>query len=46
MTTTISTVGYGDFKGHISDTGEYAHEMLYLYFAIFFGILLFSMVKD
>ena len=23
MTTTVSTVGYGDFKGHISDTEDY-----------------------
>ena len=46
MTTTITTVGYGDFKGHIGDTGDYAHEMLYLYFAIFFGITLFSMVTN
>ena len=46
MMTTMSTVGYGDFKGFIGDTGDYAHEMVYLYFAIFLGILLFSIVKD
>ena len=46
MTTTISTVGYGDFKGFIGDTGDYEQEMLYLYMATLYGITLFSSVLN
>ena len=46
MTTTISTVGYGDFKGFIGDTGDYEAEMLYLYMTTLYGITLFSSVLN
>ena len=46
MTTTISAVGYGDFKGFIGDTGDYAQEMLFLYMATLYGITLFSSVLN
>ena len=44
MTTTISKVGYGDFKGFIGVTGDYEQEMLYLYFVTLYGTTLFSSV--
>ena len=46
MTATISTVGYGDFKGFMGDTGDYVQEMLYLYMATLYGITLFSSVLN
>lgn len=44
MTTTITTVGYGDFKAFHDDTGHWLPEMIYLYFVTLFGINLFSSV--
>ena len=44
MTTTITTVGYGDFKAFQDGTGHWLPEMLYLYFVTLFGIIMFSSV--
>ena len=44
VTTTISTVGYGDFKGYFNDNGDCLPEMLYMYLVTLFGIILFSSV--
>lgn len=44
MTTTISTVGYGDFKGYVDSEGEWAPEMSYLFFVTLSGIILFASV--
>ena len=44
ITTTITTVGYGDFKGFLDTDGMWLPEMLYLYFVTLFGIILFSLV--
>ena len=44
MTTTITTVGYGDFKGFHDTNGHWLPEMIYLYCIMLFGINLFSMV--
>ena len=44
VTTTISTVGYGDFKGFFDDKGNCLPEMLYMYLVTLFGIILFSSV--
>ena len=44
ITTTITTVGYGDFKGFLDTDGSWLPEMLYLYFVTLFGIILFSSV--
>ena len=44
ITTTITSVGYGDFKGFLDTDGSWAPEMLYLYFVTLFGIILFSSV--
>ena len=46
MTTTISTVGYGDFKAFMGKTGDYTVEMIYLYFVTLYGITLFSSVTN
>ena len=45
MTTTISTVGYGDMKGFEAE-GEWSAEMLYLMLVTFAGILLFTIVTN
>ena len=44
ITTTITTVGYGDFKAFHDETGHWLPEMLYLYFVTIFGIIMFSTV--
>ena len=44
ITTTITTVGYGDFKGFLDTDGSWLPEMLYLYFVTLFGNLMFSLV--
>ena len=44
--TTVSTVGYGDFKAYIDSDGVYTAEMVYLYFVTMFGITLFSSVTN
>ena len=46
MTTTISTVGYGDFKGYIDNSGTWSVEMGYLIFVTIAGIILFSSVTN
>ena len=46
MTTTISTVGYGDYGGFNGSIGEHYTEMLYLSFVTLVGILLFSSVTN
>ena len=46
ITTTISTVGYGDFKAYLDNDGVYTAEMVYLYFVTMFGITLFSSVTN
>ena len=44
MTTTISTVGYGDYKAFVDTSGDWTNEMIYLIFATISGIILFSSV--
>ena len=44
VTATITSVGYGDFKGFFDDKGNCLPEMLYLYTVTLFGIILFSSV--
>ena len=46
MTTTITTVGYGDFKGYYDDSGDWATEMAFLIFVTIMGIILFSQVTN
>ena len=48
MTTTISTVGYGDRDEHgfIDDTGSWTAEMICLTFMMMSGIILFSLVTN
>ena len=46
ITTTVSTVGYGDFKAYLGSDGVYTAEMVYLYFVTMFGITLFSSVTN
>ena len=44
ITTTITTVGYGDLKGYVDNSGSWTGEMLYLCATIFCGIFLFTLV--
>ena len=44
MTSTISTVGYGDYDGFSDNSGNWTKEMIYLFFLQFVGIILFSSV--
>lgn len=44
ITTTISTVGFGDFKARNSEETDWAYEMVYLYLVTAGGITLFSSV--
>lgn len=46
VTTTISTVGYGDYKAYNNTTTQWAPEMVFLTFVIVAGILLFSSVTN
>ena len=46
ITTTITTVGYGDYKAYNSDEPVWAVEMAYLYFVTLLGIILFSSVTN
>ena len=46
MSATITTVGYGDFKGFYDSSGNWLAEMIYLYFVTFFGIIMFSAVTN
>ena len=46
MTTTISTVGYGDFKGFVSLEPFWYYEMTYLIFVTITGIILFGTVAN
>ena len=46
MTTTISTVGYGDIKAFNDTSGDWATEMVYLYFVTLVGLILFSSVLN
>lgn len=46
ITTSITTVGYGDWKGFHNDEGDWSVEMLYSMFLIMFGIILFSSVTN
>lgn len=46
MTTTITTVGYGDFKGFNDTDGEWIREMVYLIFVTVIGIVLFSIITN
>ena len=46
MTTTISTVGYGDFKGFVDTSPTWAKEMSYLIVTITAGMILFSKVTQ
>ena len=44
MVSTISTVGYGDISGRLTNEPMWIYEMLYMTIAIVFTILLFSLV--
>lgn len=46
ITTTISTVGYGDYKGFYDDQGHWTVEMIFLIFVELFGIILMSIVME
>jgi len=48
MTTTITKVGFGDeyFKGFPDNSSEWMAEMLYLYFIMLLGTVLFSIVTN
>lgn len=46
MTTTITTVGYGDYKGFNNTDGEWIREMVYLIFVTVIGIVLFSIITN
>ena len=46
ITTTISTVGYGDYKGFYDDQGHWSAEMVYLIFVELLGIILMSTVME
>ena len=46
MTTTISTVGYGDFKARLSSDPSYSSEMMYMILVTVAGLVLFSSVTD
>lgn len=46
MTSTISTVGFGDLKGFNSTEPIWAPEMVYLFFVTLLGIILFSTVTN
>lgn len=46
MTTTISTVGYGDIKAFNDNSGDWATEMVYMYFVTLVGLILFSSVLN
>lgn len=46
MTTTITTVGYGDLKAFYTTDGSWGVEMGYLMLVTFAGILLFALVVN
>ena len=46
MTTTISTVGYGDISGYQSNEGKWALEMIYLIIIMSLGIIMFSYIVN
>lgn len=46
MTATISSVGYGDFKGRPSNDPHWEVEMLFLFFVMVVGIFLFSSITN
>lgn len=46
ITTTITTVGFGDWKGYYDDEGDWTVEMLFCIFVTIFGIVLFSSVTN
>ena len=46
MTTTISTVGYGDIKGFNDYSGDWSAEMTYLICMTLIGLMLFSSVLN
>ena len=46
VTTTITTVGYGDFKAYNTNDPDWAIEMVYLYVVTLAGITLFSAVTN
>lgn len=46
ITTTITTVGYGDIKGFFNTSGSWTIEMCYLIVTTFTGILLFTVVTE
>jgi len=46
MTTTITTVGYGDFNGFPDTEGHWSAEMVYLIFITITGLLIFSLLVE
>lgn len=46
MTSTISTVGFGDLKGYNGPEPIWAEEMIYLFCVTLLGIILFSSVTN
>ena len=46
MTASISTVGYGDYKGFIDDSGDWVIEMSVLIFVMILGICCFGLVTN
>lgn len=46
VTSTISTVGYGDYKGFPDNTGSWLIEQTYLLSLILFGYILFTLITN
>ena len=46
ITSTITTIGFGDYKAFNDEDPVWALEMCYLYFVILAGIILFSLVTN
>ena len=46
MTSTISTVGYGDYKGFIDNQGDWSIEMIYLVLIIPIGLLVYTLIVN
>ena len=46
MTSTISTVGFGDISGYQDEGEKWLAEMSYLFFIMSIGMIMFAYVKN
>ena len=46
LTSTISTVGFGDISGYQDDGGRWLLEMSYLIFIMSIGMIMFAYIKN